>query len=45
LVDNGYVQKPYIDSMLARNQDVSVYMGNFIAIPHVSQKSRLQKTT
>lgn len=46
LVDNGYVQKPYIDSMLARNQDVSVYMGNFIAIPHGTEagKQYIQKT-
>lgn len=34
LVDHGYVEAPYVDSMLARNRDVSVYMGNFIAIPH-----------
>lgn len=34
MVDNGYVEEPYVDSMIARNQDVSVYMGNFIAIPH-----------
>ncbi|MEC5119061.1 PTS sugar transporter subunit IIA, partial [Lactiplantibacillus plantarum] len=26
LVDNGNVDAPYIDSMLARNRDVSVYM-------------------
>lgn len=34
LVDNNNVQPQYIDSMLERNRDVSVYMGNFIAIPH-----------
>lgn len=34
LVDNGNVEPEYIDSMIARNRDVSVYMGNFIAIPH-----------
>ena len=34
LVDGGCVEPEYIDAMQARNQDVSVYMGNFIAIPH-----------
>ncbi|KRN00397.1 mannitol fructose-specific phosphotransferase system IIA protein [Lacticaseibacillus paracasei subsp. tolerans DSM 20258] len=34
MVDNGNVEPAYIDSMLDRNRDVSVYMGNFIAIPH-----------
>lgn len=34
LVDNGNAEPEYIDSMIARNRDVSVYMGNFIAIPH-----------
>lgn len=35
LVDGGCVEPEYIDAMQARNQDVSVYMGNFIAIPMV----------
>ena len=34
LVDSGCVEPEYIDSMIARNNDVSTYMGNFIAIPH-----------
>ncbi|WEV71190.1 PTS sugar transporter subunit IIA [Lactobacillus sp. ESL0785] len=34
LVDGGCVEPDYIDSMIARNNDVSTYMGNFIAIPH-----------
>lgn len=34
LVDGGCVEPEYIDSMIARNEDVSTYMGNFIAIPH-----------
>ena len=29
LVDGGCVEPEYIDSMLARNEDVSTYMGNF----------------
>lgn len=46
LVDNGNVDAPYIDSMLARNRDVSVYMGNFIAIPHGTEdgKQYIKKT-
>lgn len=40
LVDNGNVDAPYIDSMLARNRDVSVYMGNFIAIPHGTEDGK-----
>ncbi|KRM96127.1 PTS system, mannitol-specific IIA component [Liquorilactobacillus aquaticus DSM 21051] len=46
LVDNGYAAPEYIDSMLARNADVSTYMGNFIAIPHGtdSGKKYIKKT-
>lgn len=40
LVDNGNVDALYIDSMLARNRDVSVYMGNFIAIPHGTEDGK-----
>lgn len=34
LVDGGYVNPDYIPAMIKRNEDLSVYMGNFIAIPH-----------
>lgn len=34
LVNNGYVDKAYINSMLERDKDVSVYIGNNVAIPH-----------
>ncbi|EFQ57948.1 mannitol-specific phosphotransferase enzyme IIA component [Streptococcus downei F0415] len=34
LVDGGYVKPDYIDAMVRRDQELSVYMGNFIAIPH-----------
>ncbi|MCH4008727.1 PTS sugar transporter subunit IIA [Companilactobacillus sp.] len=46
LVDNGNVQAGYIDSMIDRNKDVSVYMGNFIAIPHGTEdgKQYIEKT-
>ncbi|BDR55579.1 PTS sugar transporter subunit IIA [Xylocopilactobacillus apis] len=46
LVKNDYVEAPYVDSMLERNKDVSVYMGNFIAIPHGTEdgKQYIKKT-
>ncbi|ERK56460.1 mannitol-specific phosphotransferase enzyme IIA component [Gemella bergeri ATCC 700627] len=34
LVANGYVDTDYISAMLERENIVSTYMGNFIAIPH-----------
>lgn len=34
LVNAGAVEEPYVDSMLERDKDLSVYMGNFVAIPH-----------
>ncbi|MGT2894487.1 PTS sugar transporter subunit IIA [Streptococcus downei] len=34
LADGGYVKPDYIDAMVRRDQELSVYMGNFIAIPH-----------
>ena len=34
LFKSGYVEKPYIDGMLARERDISTYIGQGIAIPH-----------
>lgn len=34
LVAGGYVTADYVPAMLERDQELSVYMGNFIAIPH-----------
>lgn len=34
LFQGGYVEEDYIESMIQRNKELSVYMGNFIAIPH-----------
>ncbi|KXT78660.1 PTS sugar transporter subunit IIA [Streptococcus sp. DD13] len=34
LVEAGHVNPAYIDAMVERNNELSVYMGNFIAIPH-----------
>ena len=36
LADNGYVKEEYIDDMLKREEVVSTYIGNHIAIPPVS---------
>ena len=46
LVDAGNVEPAYIESMQERNRDVSVYMGNFIAIPHGTDagKEYIKKT-
>lgn len=34
LVKNGYVEKEYIEGMKERENDVTTYIGNGIAIPH-----------
>ena len=34
LFKSGYVGKPYIEGMLARERDISTYIGKGIAIPH-----------
>ena len=34
LVKGGYVTTEYIDGMLAREQTMSTYLGNGVAIPH-----------
>lgn len=34
LLDGGYVEPAYVDAMIQRDKELSVYMGNFIAIPH-----------
>ena len=40
LVDNGCVDEEYIEAMIERNQLVSTYMGNFIAIPHGTDEAK-----
>lgn len=40
LVAGGCVDPGYIDSMIARNNDVSTYMGNFVAIPHGTDEGK-----
>ncbi|GMA57754.1 PTS system D-mannitol-specific IIA component (Fru family) [Alicyclobacillus sacchari] len=34
LVENGYVAAPYIEGMLLREQSMTTYIGNHVAIPH-----------
>lgn len=34
LVADGYVMPEYIDGMFARDRELSVYLGNMLAIPH-----------
>lgn len=40
LVAAGAVEESYIQSMLEREETVSTYMGNFIAIPHGTDASK-----
>lgn len=40
LKENGYVSSQYIEGMHKRDQQVSVYMGNDLAIPHGSDDYR-----
>ncbi|TZE82941.1 PTS sugar transporter subunit IIA [Calorimonas adulescens] len=34
LVENGYVEEQYIEGMIKREEDISTYIGNGVAIPH-----------
>ncbi|MBV7389347.1 PTS sugar transporter subunit IIA [Enterococcus sp. ALS3] len=40
LVDAGCVTPEYIEAMIERDKLVSVYMGNFIAIPHGTDEAK-----
>jgi phosphocarrier protein FPr len=40
LVDAGYIEPGYVDSLLAREQVANTYLGNGIAIPHGVPKDR-----
>ncbi len=46
LFKSGYVDKPYIEGMLARERDISTYIGKGIAIPHGENavKQHVKKT-
>lgn len=34
LLEKGYVDKEYVESMLKRDENLSVYLGNYLALPH-----------
>lgn len=40
LVEGGYVTADYVPAMIKRNEELSVYMGNFIAIPHGTDEAK-----
>jgi mannitol PTS system EIIA component len=40
LVDAGAVTPAYVDAMFEREQSVSTYMGNYLAIPHGTNESK-----
>ena len=40
LVSGGYVKPAYVPAMLQRNAELSVYMGNSIAIPHGTDEAK-----
>jgi PTS system mannitol-specific IIA component len=40
LVANGYVDERYVESMFEREESVSTYMGNAVAIPHGTNDSK-----
>ncbi|GBG97329.1 PTS sugar transporter subunit IIA [Lactococcus termiticola] len=40
LVEGGYVKPDYVPAMIERNKELSVYMGNFIAIPHGTDQAK-----
>lgn len=45
LVNNGFVEESYIEKMIEREQSLTTYMGNFIAIPHGTEESKKEVIT
>lgn len=45
LVKNGFVEESYIEKMIEREQTLTTYMGNFIAIPHGTEESKEEVIT
>jgi mannitol/fructose-specific phosphotransferase system IIA component len=41
LAKSGYVEKEYIQSMHERNRELSVYIGNSLAIPHGTNEGKV----
>ena len=42
LFEAGHVNEAYIEAMIQRNEELSVYMGNFIAIPHGTDEAKTE---
>lgn len=40
LVDSGYVEQPYVEAMLEREQSFSTFMGNRLALPHGVEEAK-----
>jgi PTS system mannitol-specific IIA component len=40
LVESGAVSPAYVDAMFEREQSVSTYMGNYLAIPHGTNEAK-----
>lgn len=40
LYEGGFVNEDYIEAMISRDEELSVYMGNFIAIPHGTDEAK-----
>ena len=40
LVDTGYVEQPYVDAMVKREESFSTYMGNELALPHGVEEAK-----
>ena len=40
LYESGFVTEDYIEAMINRDEELSVYMGNFIAIPHGTDEAK-----
>ncbi|OTN77990.1 hypothetical protein A5886_003091 [Enterococcus sp. 8G7_MSG3316] len=40
LVQQQIVAEPYVDSLLRRQQQYGVYIGNFVALPHAEEQAQ-----
>ncbi|SDJ23891.1 PTS sugar transporter subunit IIA [Salimicrobium halophilum] len=40
LLEQGYIEEAYIDTMMEREEITSTYMGNYVAIPHGTEDAK-----
>ncbi|WP_347862345.1 PTS sugar transporter subunit IIA [Salimicrobium sp. PL1-032A] len=40
LLEQGYIEEAYIDTMMEREELTSTYMGNYVAIPHGTEDAK-----